>query len=922
MPSVPILKTAGLYTSVNELSSAPEGALSQADNVVIRSPNIIEPRRGVQMYSAHASGAFSLNQYGAAHLIIGVDSTETLRDYSTPKNYTGTFQAPDEDTNRISLRSIEAQRNFYIATRAGVKVIDSATMTVPYSAGVIEASTPAVSLAAGTWMSTASAVAYRVVWGRKDASGQLHLGKPSGRAVLVNASGGARQASITLSIPSEVTTSYFYRIYRSEMSASATSEPDDELFLVYENVPTSSQIAAGSVTVSDITPEILLSDPLYTNPSQGGILQGNDRPPWCWDLTEWSGRVWYSNTKLPQRLEWQMLSPPANNDVFTIFQQSYVVEQPAASGADDAFVLETYATIGLTTSAQQIAYAAQKLVHTINLRNKLGSGNQNYGNIRASYVSSPEDPPGKILIEATSFSVAAGYLGVSFTPTNAQPISDQSVTVTVGSTARTLGTTVTVTTGSAHGLSVGDSVVLTSTALSGTTHFYNGHDANFAPGIKTVASTPSGTTFTYAESGANATMTGSYRVHRASLAPSSNDRAYNRVYYSKSQEPEAVPLLNYIDVGVKNKDILRVVPLRDRLYVFKPEGIFAVSGEYPFRVDLVDNTVRTLSADSVATVSNSIYAFTDQGVVAVNDAGVRVVSKPIERALTQYVVSDDDNQVKSAFGTGYDPEGLYFLSPADELATYVYSVNANAWSKWTNTPGVPAVTFRSDGTGGAETTKLLCTSAYGVMAYAPVDNNPLASAVYYDYGSATANVLDQDSGSITLDDISDVELGDVIVSGTFRGVVTSINADVGGYLSCVTNNGVAGATATVYKGIECVVKWAALHGGEPHLEKHFQAVTYHFRRFDFYEPLATFETDKQAEEGTRAFYFADRDLTIDETIPWETRTVPRNKRVVIDQDWRRCSYFVPGFYIRQGYAVWALNGITVDYEPMSERNSR
>ena len=37
---------------------------------------------------------------------------------------------------------------------------------------------------------------------------------------------------------------------------------------------------------------------------------------------------------------------------------------------------------------------------------------------------------------------------------------------------------------------------------------------------------------------------------------STNEEAKNRIYYSKYQQPEAVPILNYIDVGAKDKEIL------------------------------------------------------------------------------------------------------------------------------------------------------------------------------------------------------------------------------------------------------------------------------------------------------------------------------------------------------------------------------
>ena len=75
---------------------------------------------------------------------------------------------------------------------------------------------------------------------------------------------------------------------------------------------------------------------------------------------------------------------------------------------------------------------------------------------------------------------------------------------------------------------------------------------------------------------------------------SPSTRARGRLYWSKIQEPEAVPLLNFTDVGDRNRDILALVPLDRALIVFKEDGIYSVTGSAPssWIVDEIDTTLR------------------------------------------------------------------------------------------------------------------------------------------------------------------------------------------------------------------------------------------------------------------------------------------------------------------------------------------
>ena len=54
---------------------------------------------------------------------------------------------------------------------------------------------------------------------------------------------------------------------------------------------------------------------------------------------------------------------------------------------------------------------------------------------------------------------------------------------------------------------------------------------------------------------------------------STNDENPNRIFFSKIQQPEAVPILNYVDAGSRGNEILRIIPLRDSVFVLKEDGV-------------------------------------------------------------------------------------------------------------------------------------------------------------------------------------------------------------------------------------------------------------------------------------------------------------------------------------------------------------
>lgn len=264
---------------------------------------------------------------------------------------------------------------------------------------------------------TGSQSAYRQLWGIKDANNNVIYGAPTGRVIATNTGTTACNVNVTFSIPSGITTSHFYQIYRTIQSNSATVDPGDEDQLVYEGNPTSGQISAGTIMVLDITPDSLLGASLYTNASQQGIAQAYTPPPLSWDFANFRNYTFYSNTISKQLLTITMLAAGTTGgvtigDTITIAGVTYTA---AAGETIGSAQFQVYST---GTPAQNIANTSQSLVRVINQYSGSSAG---MPPIYATYVSGVNDLPGIISLQerglgGAAFAVTTSAHGIAYNP--------------------------------------------------------------------------------------------------------------------------------------------------------------------------------------------------------------------------------------------------------------------------------------------------------------------------------------------------------------------------------------------------------------------------------------------------------------------------------------------------------------------------
>ena len=731
------LKVKGLYLSPNDYSSVPLGALLEATNGVIDKESVFDSRRGQTFYSTAALAQIpdQLFNFNTSLLLHYPDKMAYDNGSGVFTEYSGTYANP---ASGFKIHSVEANKNFYFTTSVGIKKLDSVSGT-PIDAG----SPPGLDISgsltgASGFLADTYIVAYRMLWGYKDANNNLILGAPSQRFIISNSSGGTRDVSLTFTIPSGITTTWFYQIYRSIQISPVTLTPDDELYLAYEGNPSGAQITAKLVTITDSQPDSLLGETLYTSPTQQGIENANTPPPFAKDIALYNNMTLYANTQNKQRLLLTYIGGLSNGDTITLAGTAYT-GQAAENIAIGQFQIFTAGT-----PAENIEDTALSLIRVVN---RYATNTLIYG----YYLSGFDDLPGQMAFEER--------------------------------------------------------------AVGGSTFYAISSDGtSFNPILPT-----SGTTIA-----------------------STNDAKQNGIYISKLNQPEAVPLYAFVFAGSANKAIRRIVALRDSVFIFKDDGIFRLTGTdfQSIQVSLFDGSKKLIAYDSPAVFDNQVLCFLDQGIGAVSEQGVQLISKPIENQILR--VSQYANFAANTFGVGYDSDRKYmFWTVAEDTDTYptvawVWNSITSTWTKW----DLP----RSCGIISAGTNKLYMGQP--VNKYIYVERKTLTFLDYADESYAiTITAVNGDILSVA--STTNIDIGDAIKQGTRITLVEDISGlDV--TVNYALNYTVGAATVDKPYTVRCA--YVPLDADNPSIVKHFPECTYFFKEGLWTEITAGWSSNNASEE--------------------------------------------------------------------------
>lgn len=823
------LRIKGLYTSANELSANPEGALNIADDVVIDFESLVQSRRGFTRleYQFDDPDARANRYVLYKDVLICQNGEDTLSQYSTItgwSDYSGDYPHPDADYGRV--RFLQANSNLYLTTSNGVFKLDDPASTPRRAGGIKALDIAGTTSGASGFLPDNTAVAYRMLWGYKDLNENLILGTVSNRAVVINNSGNPADVSLEFTIPDNVTTNDFFQIYRSPASATAAIEPTDEMQLVYEANPTSGEIAAGTATVLDITPDALKGATLYTSPSQEGIGGNNEPPPFCLDFCEFRGYTFYANTASKQQLFLTIIAIGGTDgvDVGDVLTINGIAFTAAATENIAAAEFEIF-TGG--TPAQNIADTCASLVRVINRYPSNTS-------INAFYVSGYNDLPGQLLIEEKGVG-AAQFFAIA-----------------------------------------------------------SAHSTAYRPNLPT-----SGTT-----------------------VGSSNSVQTNAIYYSKNQQPEAVPVLNVFFAGSKSSTIRRILPLRDSVFILTEEGVYRITGTSPsnFVIEPFDLTTQIVAPDSAVVLSNELWFYSDQGIVSLSDSGVNVRSRPIDDQLNRIKGQALTEIATKSFSIGYetDRKFIFFTVSAntDEypVQAYVFNVFTNTWVRWNRRQSTGFVNPNDD--------KLYLGDAD--VAWTNVERKDYNYTDYIDELIDTAEItdFDEDDLILTFDVLpSELAVGDLVYqSSTVNAVVTSVDFETLKVGISANVGFEIGEIVGFYVGIKGIVEWQPLTAGNPGVTKQWPEISVFFKATRFFRGLFKFRTELDQSFTTVNILGTNPGgwgLFPWGQVPWggtaqakALRTyVPRAKQYAAQQTFR--------MEIKSGYSDWKMLGASLPYNSIS-----
>lgn len=404
---------------------------------------------------------------------------------------------------------------------------------------------------------------------------------------------------------------------------------------------------------------------------------------------------------------------------------------------------------------------------------------------------------------------------------------------------------------------------------------------------------------------------------------STNTSNLNGLMYSKQQEPEAVPALNIFFPGSANQPILRILALRDSLFILKSDGVFRLSGTAPenFVIDTLDNTVFITVPDSAVALNNCVYALTTQGVAQITDSGVSVISRPIEDEINQIIGSvGQTNMAKFGFGIAYESERQYKLhipqTSTETSATicYVYNYFTKTW----------VTEARSQFCGYVLSADNKLYMGNSLNSTVVQERKNYAYTDFTDE-SVSVSIVSSAGNQVTLSNASQVSVGDVLFqSNAIAATVIGINIGLNTVTVSLSLTWATGATQLL-KAIPCTIQWIPSSGQNPGMVKQYSEGVLIFRSSPFITATVSYLSDISASFDS---------ITITGFSPlgwglfpwgqalWGGVVRPQPLRHYVPRDKQRCTLLTPQFFCQNGWSNFELEGLSLQYRIVSSRTSR
>lgn len=422
------------------------------------------------------------------------------------------------------------------------------------------------------------------------------------------------------------------------------------------------------------------------------------------------------------------------------------------------------------------------------------------------------------------------------------------------------------------------------------------------------------------------------------IADAGREHTVGSIRYSKLGQYEACPRSFSFPVGAPDVPIIAMAALRERLLVAKADGLYLVSGDGPFSVQLLDASVRMgFQARTLAVLGGqAILLASDDRVYAVSEGGARDISEPVQDILASASLLGP-----AACAAADDVEGRYILHlGATNERTLVWHAHAAGWTTWSldrkwvsydaATPAIGA-----SGTSSGSGLPALYSGVHGELyqernAGTVDDYVDAESDVVLTVATAPADGLQVLTGGGFAGAVGDsvragANVGVVIEAALNRRTIALMSGTVGGFP-------LGAQLVTIGTAYSCSASFAPWHGGQPSQRKQVTAAHLHFARLGAggrsavfggtAPPIAvTLLADTQGAPGSNGA--PAQALTGPEISgSWGALVQPRSVRVLVPQEQQGHAMLSPGVSVRQARALWRLSGYTLEVAGGSTRVAR
>ena len=497
----------------------------------------------------------------------------------------------------------------------------------------------------------------------------------------------SRTVLLEASIPDDITTAadaYFVQVYRTSQSNSDLAVPSQDYRLVEEVTLSASDLNNRVFFYQDDTDDLLITNApeLYTNAnSREGELQSNARPPYASDITLFQNYIFYGNCRTRAIVQLDIINAGSlvDNDYIEIKQgpqagPSVVRRYVGRTGVGN----KTVKVDGITNAAPnlQIDYTGHNFLngYTIYISQIVG------GTLAQGTYFIVAAAAGSFQISLSSGGPSIAYSAV--TSAYFQGVTNGADPIFVISTAASVGTALRET---AQGI-----VKAVNRDLAAPVYANYTSAVDDTPGKMRISAEGFSVPIRIR---ANTLLVGQYfapilpdSFSSGTQVSSKKTEQINAVYFSKVGEPEAVPILNYLLAGSKNKELSRINALRDSVIILKKDGVFKLTGYVAssFAITSLDNTIIVLAPNSGAVLNNKVFFLGTQGICSATDSAVEIISRRIEDLITP--ILGNTALVDQTAALSYESDRTYRIStlaPASstKAVTYIFNNMNNTWTQ-------------------------------------------------------------------------------------------------------------------------------------------------------------------------------------------------------------------------------------------------